>query len=299
MPSDIYETISYVTVDGDEIILSADNLETLWETIGRSGFKSPEIRTESRVYANGVSRTLASILQAREVTLQMVIHGSTRANATAIYNNLVSRLLQTGAKEEWGKLVIRRVNGEYVYLNCIYTGGLNIAEVYPRTYQFELTFEAGDAYFYDLDETEQEPARLESLIYLSDTLYLGGWTLLDGLTSVTINNTGEMFYPVFEITGPAAVIRVKNEATGQTLAMDENFRLATGEKLTIDCRENRRAIILTENSEDTDITNRLSLSSSLVFPIKKGTNSLQFYYTDIDEENSSFRIKYRKRYYSI
>lgn len=297
MPSDLYESVIYVTADGDEIILSSEHTRYRWETVGRAGFKAPEVKTESRVYANGTSRTLASVLQPREVTLQMVITAPTRADAAALYDSLVSRLLQTGARDDWGKLVLRRADGSWVCLDCIYTGGLNITEEYPRIYQFALTFEAGDPYFYDLEETVLEPSRLESLIYLDDDLFLGDWTLLDGLTSVTIDNTGEQFYPVFEITGPASVIRVTNEATGQTVAMDADFRLVSGQTLTIDCRENLRGITLTENGEESDITYRLALGSSLVFPLVKGANTLQFYYTDIDED-SSFQVKYRQRYHS-
>lgn len=293
-----YSQVVYITANGDEIILSGNGTRFRWELYGRSGFRAPDLKTESRVYANGISRTLASILQKRVVTLQMVITGPSRAEAAAIYNSLVSRLVQTGARDQWGKLVLTRDDdGSTVYLDCLYTGGMNISEDYPKIFFFSLNFEAGDPYFYDLEETVLEPSRLESLIYLDDTLFLGDWTLLDGLTSVEIDNTGEQFYPVFEITGPASVIRVTNEATGQTVAMGDDFSLVTGQTLTIDCRENLRGITLTENGEETDITHRLALGSSLVFPLVKGTNTLQFYYTDIDE-TSSFKIRYRQRYHS-
>lgn len=294
---DLYETVSYITAAGDEIILSDPGLDKWWETVGRSGFKAPEVRPESRVYANGASRTLAVLLERRSVSLQMVIRGMTRLEAVSIYQDLVSRLVQVGAQDEWGRLVLRKADGTFVHLNCVYTGGMNISETLPRIFQFSLTFEAGDAYFYDEAETVRAPARLESLIYLSDDLTLGDWELTDGLTDIEIVNTGEIFYPVFEVTGPASVIRVTNTSTGKTLAMASDFSLLSGETLTIDCRENRRRITLLSSGAETDVSHKLALGSSLIFPILKGTNLLNFYYTDI-QDSSAFRTRYQKRYLS-
>lgn len=298
MSEDIFEKITYTTANGDTIILSDSGL-TKWRVYSHSGFKAPEIKPESRMYANGSVRTLAAILQSREVTLNLLIWGKTKLEAANIYNDLVSRLLQIGAKDEWGKLTVRRPDGIYVQLNCLYTGGLNISEKYPRHFSCSVVFEAGDPYFYDEKETVQAPERLQSLIYLNENLFLGDWTLTDGLTPVTIENDGEMFYPVFEITGPASVIRVTNVATGKTLAMNESFSLLAGETLLLDCRENRRKIIhRAADGTETDISYELALGSSLVFPITKGTNILNFYYTDI-QATSAFRVRYQKRYYSV
>lgn len=295
----VFPSCSYVTSEGDEIFLNLKGNRKIFELYVRGGFGAPEIKTEERKYANGTVRTLASILQPRTVTLEMVVDGETTREKDAIFYDMVSRLLQVGTKNEWGMLKIRRTDGTDVVLHCLYTGGFDdVVECYKKYHQFQLKFRAGDPYFYDLQETIIEPERTHSLIYLNSSLFLGNWTLSDGLKEVTIDNNGEVFYPVFEITGPASNIHIMNRTTEQTLAIDSDFKLLATEKLTIDCRETKHTITHTNiDGTDGDVTNRLALGSTLLFPVIKGTNVLRLFYSDITDD-SSFRIRYQKRYYS-
>ena len=111
-------------------------------------------------------------------------------------------------------------------------------------------------------------------------------------------NSGEQFFPVIDVFGPASVIRMINNTTGLTLAVEPDLALLANQKLTFNCREHERSITLTdENGNVTDVTEKLLLGTTLVWPIEKGANSITFYYTD-SNENTFARIRYRQRYFS-
>lgn len=296
----VYPYMSYITADGDEIILSSDGIKKYWETYGRSGFDAPALRTETRQYADGSTDILAIIMQPRELIVEMVAVGNTTIERDNIMRNIASRLIQLGSRRTWGKLKVRRNDGKYLYIDCAYISGLeDVVRDLPRIQRFELNFWSGGGYFYDTNETVLTTASLSTLFYLADDLYLAEDRFLnDGITDITINNDGEVFYPQIDIFGPASVIRMTNSATRKTLALDADFVLLTGEKITFDCREHHRKITLQDNDGVvTDITENLALGSSLIWEISKGTNVISFYYTE-SSEDSFARIRYSRRYFS-
>lgn len=298
MELSIYPSVYYQTADGDEIPISTPSTKKYWEMYGREGFGAPELKTESRLYADGSTRTLAAIIQPREMTLNMVLIGDTTEERDTMYRDIASRLIQTGSAEEWGRLRICRSDGEWVFINCLYTGGMDTPDNLPTIRQFALEFLADDPYFYDEAEFVIESASLARQVYLSSDLYLGNWTLKGGLTDLSVPNDGEVNYPVVEVYGPASVIKLTNRTTGKTLAMDPTFSLLSGQVLTLDCREHQRCITLTDVSgAETDITHRLALGSSLNWPLKKGRNIISLYYSD-SSRDSGFRLSFRKRWKS-
>ena len=296
----VYPFMSYITADGDEIVLSSDGIRKYWETYGRQGFDAPPLRTETRQYADGSIDILAIIMEQRPLTVEMVAVGSSSIERDNIMRNIASRLIQIGSKREWGKLKVRRNDGKYLYIDCAYTGGLeNVTRDLPRLQQFELNFWSGNGYFYDTTESVLTTATLSTLFYLSDDLYLADdLYLTDGITDISINNDGEVFYPCIDIFGPASVIRLTNSATGKTLALASDYVLLTGQKITLDCREHHRKITLQDTDGTiTDITEELALGSSLIWEIAKGQNVISVYYTD-SSEDSFARIRYQRRYFS-
>lgn len=298
--SNIFQSASYITADGDEIILGMKGNRKWFEIYSRHGFGAPEIEIENREYANGAVRTLSAKLKPRECGLQMVAIGKSCRERDSIFFDMVSRLIQVGSKEEWGKLKVRRTDGIDVYLNCLYTGGMDEAiEGYKKFYRFPLEFFAGDAYFYDDKETVIRSEELATPIRLHDGLFLGKWRLNSGITDITIENTGEVLYPIIEVTGPATNIRITNNTTGKTIAIDPSYSLLSGYSIILDCRENHRGITLRNDSTGStaDISNKLALGSSLIWPFIKGTNRLSLYYTG-SANSSGYEIHYQKRYLS-
>ena len=293
----VYPALYYVTSAGDEIPISTPAIDKYWELYGREGFNAPEIRTEQRQYADGSTRTLSAQLEPRDLSVKMVLNGKTTVERDRIYRDIAARLIRIGSFDDWGRLRVRRSDGKWVVINCLYTGGMNVSDDLPRIRQFQLDFHADDAYFYDEQETVLRSSTLSRLIYLNRGLFLGNWTLTGGLTNLTIDNDGEKCYPVIEVDGPASVIRVRNRTTGETLALDPSFSLLAGQTLTIDCREHRQAITLHSGDTESDMTHKLALGSSLDWALAKGSNVISLYYTD-SADSSAYRLRYQRRYYS-
>lgn len=297
----IFPYLSYITADGDEVILSCEGYKKWWECYGRSGFFAPKLNYVERQYADGATDVLAISLKPRKLTIEMFVLGQSTKERDEILRNISSRLIQVGSRNQWGRLRVRRSDGKDLYIDCVYIGGMDDAvEKYPNIMQFELQFYSGGSYFYDKDETILATQSLGDVIYLSDDLYLSdNLYLSDGVSGITVNNSGEMFYPIVDVFGPASVIRITNNTTGITLAVDSDFVLLAGQKLTFDCLDHERKVEFTDVlGNTTDVTKRLALGASLVWPIEKGANSLTFYYTDTNEDTFA-RIRYRQRYFSI
>ena len=298
--SNPFRYLSYITADGNEVVLSCEGYKKWWECYGREGFVAPKLKQVTREFADGTTETLAMIIKPRNLTVKMFVLGDSINERDEILQDMASRLVQIGTKKDWGKLKVLRMDGKYVYIDCVYAGGMDdIVDKYPTVQQFSLRFNSGSGYFYDIDETLLVAQNLTPMTYLAEDLYLSDdLYLTEGITSLTINNEGEEFYPVVDIFGPATVIRITNNTTGQTLGIDPTFRLQTNQKLTFNCREHERAITFTDaDGDETDVTEEMLLGASLVWPIVKGTNRITFYYAESD--GSTFaRIRYRQRYLS-
>ena len=296
----IFPYLSYVTAEGDEIVLSCEGNRKWWECYGREGFGAPELDNITREYADGSTGTLAMIIKPRTMTVQMVIVGESTSERDAILRDIIVRLVQVGEKKSWGKLKLMRSDGKMLMIDCVYTGGLDgVVENFPTIQQFELFFYSGGGYFYDEQEISVTYTKIDRSIYLSDDLYLANNLYLTGnIMRLSIENDGEVFYPIVEIDGPAAAIGITNHTTGLLLAIDADFQLLSGQKLIFDCQEHSRGITLKyANNTTADYSENLRLGATLVWPIVKGTNDIEFYFVD-DTANSNGRIRYHKRYYS-
>lgn len=295
-----YPYLSYITAAGDEVILSQQSYKKWWECYGREGFAAPPLDYVTRQYADGMTDTLAVIMKPRDLAIQMVINGESCQERDAILADMASRLIQLGSKKNWGKLKVMRTDGSFVFIDCVYIGGMDeIIQELPYVQQFTLNFFAGNGYFYDANETLLATQNMADLIYLDDDLYLSDdLYLTDGVAAMLVNNTGEPFFPCVDIFGPASVIKVVNNTTGLTMAIDSTFDLLANQKLTFNCREHERSIIFTDtDNTTTDVTEMLQLGSTLVWPIEKGQNSITIYYTNSSEATFA-RIRYHQRYFS-
>ena len=299
-PKSIFPYLSYVTAAGDEIVLSCENNRKWWECYGREGFGAPRLNNVTRQYADGETKTLSMIIEPREMVVQMVINGSSTYERDAKLRDIIVRLEQVGRKTDWGKLKLMRSDGKMLAIDCVYTGGLDeIVSEYPNAQQFELRFYSGNGYFYDEEEKTATYTKIDNSIFLEEDLYLSDDLYLVGnIMRLNIDNEGELFYPIVEIDGPASAIGVTNHTTGLLLAIDANFQLLAGQKLIFDCREHTRGITLKYAGGSTaDYSESLRLGATLVWPIVKGTNDIEFYFVDDDYRTDS-RIRYYQRYYT-
>ncbi len=293
-----YPEVEYINAEGATVTLAGESTKDVWEVNGRSGAEVPELSAVSVSYADGSSRIVSAKVEPRTVVLQMAVHGRTQAATDTRFHNLISKLIQTGSRDEWGKLIFTRTDGKRVYLSALYTGGANIADEYRRLKVFTLEFSAGDPYFYNADETEVTASSPAGGTFLGDDVFLGAWTMKSGAaTSLEVYNNGEVCYPVVQITGPAAVIEFTNKLTGKALALDADFVLKAGEVLTVNCRPGERKITLRSGGEESDVTYLLATTSSLNWKLEKGHNSIGIAYTS-GTSATDYRLYFRERYWS-
>lgn len=295
--------LSFITSNGEEVVLdNYDQERNVWELWGRSGFVAPALEYIDEQYADGYAETLAVRIPPRDVTLNLIVKGSSMAGRDRVLHGIVNRMLEHGVKRQWGKLKVMRKDGTLVYLNCFYSGGLESqVEDEPFIHLLSINFHAPDPYFYDFTPTEFYFSDTEQDgLYLSDETYLSNMTYLSGgvMSSETIvDNAGQIAYPVITVTGPAKNIKIENLANGAKIEFSTGFELYLGDVLEIDCRDRRRGIWLTRDGVKTDITNTLKLGASLVFALATGENNIKITYTDTTAA-TSVNFSFQRRWLS-
>ncbi len=298
MADEYYPTVTYENAEGVTVTLFDERVRDTFEVGGRSGTEVPELSATSVTYADGSSRIVSAKLQPRTVTLQLVLKGSSRQATDTRFHDLMSRLIQAGSHDEWGKLTFTRSDGKRVYLSALYTGGANVVSKYRRFKVFTLEFTAGDPYFYNVNETEVTASSSAGGTFIGEGVYLGAWTMRSGAaTDLDVYNNGEVCYPVLKIHGPAAVIEFSNELTGKTLALDPDYVLLADDELTVNCRPGERKITLASGGKESDVTYLLATTSSLNWQIARGHNKIKIAYTGGDAQ-TDYALYFRERYLS-
>lgn len=278
--------LSFITSNGKEVILNNyDQERNVWELWGRTGFVAPALEYVDEQYADGYAETLAVRIPPRDVTLNLVVHGSSMLGRDRVLHNIVNQIFEHDIKQSWGKLKVQRKDGTLVYLNCFYSGGLESqAEEDPFTHLLSISFHAPDPYFYDFTPTEFYFADTEQIgLYFGDEFIFGSRTYFMGgamSSEAIVKNGGQVTYPEITVVGPAKNIKFQNQLNGAEIALEDGFQLFVGETMVIDCRDRKRSITLITDGVRSDITNKLRLGSSLVFPLATGDNNIKITYTD-------------------
>lgn len=278
--------LSYITSRGEEIVLdNYDGERSIWELWGRMGFAAPPVEYVDEQYADGYTETLAVRIPPRDVTLNLAIRGFTMSGRDQILHRIINKMEEHGVKREWGRLKVSRSDGREVYLNCFYSGGVeSLSETEPFVHLLSINFHAPDPYFYDFTPTKFYFADTEQIgLYFGDEFIFGSRTYFMGgaMSSETIvKNQGQVTYPEITVVGPAKNIKLQNQLNGAEIALEDGFQLFVGETMVIDCRDRKRSITLIKDSVRSDITNKLRLGSSLVFPLATGDNNIKITYTD-------------------
>lgn len=137
----------FINSSGEQVVLSSDQNNQYWELVGRSGFTAPEVENFTEKFASGQVKYFGKALKPRSCSMRMVCCGKDTAERDRVFFNMVNILIDKyGTKE--GKLYIRRSDGGMVYLNCVYSGGMNIVEQYKKFHIFTIEFYAVNPWFY-------------------------------------------------------------------------------------------------------------------------------------------------------
>ena len=141
------DLVYFVNSQGRAVYLSSPNNEQYWELRGRKGFTAPEVEIFTEKMSNGVTRYFGNALKPRIASLRMVCVGKSTAERDKVFFDMVDTLMDMNGTGE-GKLYLKRSNGETVYMNCVYSGGMNIIEQYKRLNLFDVEFYAADPLYY-------------------------------------------------------------------------------------------------------------------------------------------------------
>lgn len=273
---DKISSLVYENAAGGRVVLSGSTVKQYWELGNRTGFTAPDVNLIKEKYVNGNERIVNRIIEPRTVSFVMVVTGKTEAIRDKIFADMVDILMDT-SKGEVGKLYIGRSDGRTVFLNCAYSGGLNISEQCRTLHRFTLEFYAADPYFYTLPITQTVEFSNFTPITLAENLFLGiwrlGWGTLKG-TAIVENRTGHLGEPIYEIAGTRNDFKIRNHSRQEQISF-KHLDMANDDKsLVVDTRSRYKSAYV-RHSDDTVSTALGSLewsAISLSLPMPEGNS---------------------------
>ena len=273
------------------------------EVMGRTGCGVPPVKYSETTYANGVTETTSVSMLSRDVSLFFWMEGFDKAERIAAFRALKLKLLEVGKKNTWGKLKFRCSDGTWVYLNCIYSGGLSSeTEADARFQNFVLDFHSADPLFYSDSESEINLTPTAATA-LKMSFQFGVGVKMRGVRSSVyqhmINLNSFMAYPDIVIVGPASGIQFENVATGKKIYFKSTFALVSGETLTISTRPLYQKVEKTDTAAVvTDVTAQLAAGATLRWALVNGDNLIKVSITGMTEDTSCTLI-YREGHLSL
>lgn len=141
------DLVYFVNSQGAKVVLSSPANRNYWELRGRTGFTAPEVDLFYEKFASGKTKYFGKSYKPRSPQMKMVCVGRNSAERDKLFFDMLDTLLDGDSQEE-GKLYIKRYDGVMVYLNCVYSGGMNITEQYKKLHMFTLEFFAADPLYY-------------------------------------------------------------------------------------------------------------------------------------------------------
>lgn len=296
------DQVIYENSRGQTILLEGASVP--WrEVMGREGVGVPPVSYAETAYANGVTEIHSVRMDGRDVELKFWMEGCDVVERRDIYHRLKLGLLEVGQKNTWGKLRFRCSDGRWVFLNCVYSGGLDSeADTDARFRNFILDFHSADPLFYAEHATIAQ-LNTSTGLGLRMKFRFGSATRLRSsraaIYSHLIQLNAYTAYPEIEMVGPAGGIRFENETTGRFIGFSESFALAAGEKLRISTRPLYEYIKkIDTHGKETDVANLLSPGATLRWPLVNGDNSITLQMTGVKTETSCV-FRYREGHLSL
>lgn len=283
--------LAYINAKGAEIVLDDDEHSFLGELRGRIGFEAPELGLTDVEFGNGSRKVVSVELKPREVTCYFWTETPDLAVFEAKFNKLKGQLIQFGTMpgNGWGRLRIKLRTGGFVYLNCLYSEGLEsmTRDVDCRA-AFSLTFHADDPLFYDLSSSTlvlRVYSEGDRLVFRSTTFF-GADTHFrssDASHEEKVNVECFRVYPDIVITGPADNIMLVNVTTGKTIRFEHTFSLLAGESLEINTQPTKRmAYWVRQNGTKVKALRYLTADTSLDWFMTSGENVLRYRNTNLN-----------------
>lgn len=273
------------------------------EVMGRTGCSAPYVKYSETTYANGVTETTSVSMLSRDVSLFFWMEGFDKAERIAAFRALKLKLLEVGKKNTWGKLKFRCSDGTWLYLNCIYAGGLSSETETDASFQnFVLDFHSADPLFYSDTDTSVNLTPTAATA-LKMPFQFGVGVNFRGVRSSVyqhiISLNSFMAYPDIIVVGPASGIQFENVATGKKVNFKNDFALVSGESLRISTRPLYQKVEKTDTlSVVTDVTAQLAAGATLRWALNHGNNLIKVSIAGMTEETSC-TMTYREGHLSL
>ena len=139
--------VYFINSKGKKTVLSSPQNRNYWEIGGRRGFSAPDVDIFSQKFASGETKFFGKALKPRTCSLRIICKGKDTAELDKFFFDMLDTLMDNGSDEE-GRLYLKRSDGTPVYLNCVYSGGMNVEEQYRRFRMFNVEFFAADPLFW-------------------------------------------------------------------------------------------------------------------------------------------------------
>lgn len=237
--------IYFENASGEQITLNSPEISKWFELGSKSGFAAPDVEIKKQKYANGVTKILKRTVLPRTVSFVMLVIGTSDAERDRIFANIANKLIGTTEEGE-GKLYIQKSDGMTVYLNCVYSAGMNIKDQYRKARRFALEFYAADPYFYRDLPLAVLGFSARGRLALRDGVALGNHKLgeITGETSGNIENTcDEILHPYIDAGRVRGSLTIENYTTGSSLKFS-GINTPLGGNLIIDTREKSKGIYI-------------------------------------------------------
>lgn len=255
--------IYFVNSQGKRAVLASPQNNNYWVTSGRSGFSAPDVEIFSEKLASGRTQYMGKCLKPRTCSLKMICRGKTSAEKDKIFLDMLDTLLDAEGSGE-GRLYYRRYDGSMVYLNCVYTGGMNVVKQYEKFQQFTLPFYAADPTYYVVANAVAIPRTQSTVTVNNNTdknmcfyMIVGGYNANWNISGTITNTT------------TSKMLRFSNERPYSSIG---NYYVV------VDLREHQKNAYLYSLREKTrrSMYGLLKSNSDLDFAIVPGQNTVEF-----------------------
>ena len=312
--------LSYINAQNEEIILDDDENSFAHELVGRTGMEMPQIETEVVTYGDGSQDIVLSRMKSRTVTCYFWVDLDNKVEFERKFREVKSQILQVGSRMgDWGKLKVRRTDGTYLFLNCIYKSGFDaIVRDGNVRLKFSLTFEATDPLFYNVYESKYifQADEGTGYLYMNDDLFMLPITdtendnQIANPDSVYMTNAGadmtesidlpdesQRVYPTITMTGSGKNIAFTNLTTGQSIEFNSSVVVDGSNYVLVETKPLHRKAVLVNalTGAETSIMSKLSANSSIDWYLEKGENVIHFTNSEATPE-SKLTFTYTERF---
>lgn len=281
--------MTLLTASGPQLLEWIDVEGTVWPLVdlqGLGGRMMPPIDYSADVVPLMPGERVRQVRHAaRQVVVPILLEGENGIDYRARLRAM-ARALDPARGD--GALRSTDLEGTVRELVCRYVDGFSLVENYPRHALPSLLFRAADPYWRDAAENAVDFGAVAGGSFFP--IFPLRLSSSEVFSTVAIDNAGDVeAWPVWQITGPASAITLRNSTTDALLVLEAD--VVAGDSLTIDTRPGVKSVVgLSGANRFGDLS-----SGSSLWSLAPGVNAIQVEAgaTTVD---TRFALSYRRRW---